>query len=94
MENNLSNIADSDLCSTCNHETGCMYRQNYKGKVIFCEEFEIEDIIEGSQYVEIQNDNNKINSENYTGLCRNCDLRKTCMLCTPAKIIWHCEEYQ
>ncbi|MFA4851871.1 MAG: hypothetical protein WC868_05570 [Bacteroidales bacterium] len=95
MENNFSNIVDSGLCSTCIHKTGCMYRKTFKGKIIQCEEFEITENSTGkSQYVKNQIDVNNSDSENYTGLCKNCDLRKTCMLYSSDKINWNCEEYQ
>jgi hypothetical protein len=30
----------------------------------------------------------------YVGLCRNCDVRETCLYRNPETIVWFCEEYK
>ncbi|MFA6922925.1 MAG: hypothetical protein WC223_01610 [Bacteroidales bacterium] len=94
MENNISNKTLSSLCSTCVHENVCMYLQSYKGNILQCEEFSTEDNQMTDKNIIIQKEENKIQEqENRTGLCKNCDLRKTCMLYSPDRVVWHCEEY-
>ncbi|MDD5571271.1 MAG: hypothetical protein PHD97_08975 [Bacteroidales bacterium] len=90
----FSNINNSSICSTCINEVSCIHRQSFKGKILQCEEFEIENTSEKSQYLKTNNeDDNKNDTENFTGLCKNCDLRKTCKLYSPDRVNWYCEEY-
>ncbi len=83
----------NDLCDTCKHYSTCVYIKNGKRPIFYCEEFEIQE----SEPVpeEPISDDSKTEEEYpvFTGLCKNCANRFTCMNAKPDKVIWHCEEY-
>lgn len=94
MDENTASINDCGLCSTCNHKTDCVTLQFYKGKILQCEEFETHEVkSENINQIEPENSDCSDDTENYFGICKNCELRKNCLNYNPDKIIWHCEEY-
>lgn len=83
----------NDLCMTCKDFSSCMYVKNGNRPVLQCEEFEVY-----SNRLVIQNKpaekrKEKACESSFTGICKNCDNRETCMNAKPERVIWHCEEY-
>jgi len=92
------------ICSTCNSHPGCLSFQNsmqINSPVLHCEEFD-----NFVPAMEIDADENgkkdfyKSPDHLYemipgrsTGLCMNCENRKTCMLPSPEGGVLYCEEY-
>ena len=84
----------NDLCTTCTHEDGCVNAVDNKRPIYYCEEFESYT----PPVAEPENDTrpveaNPADSEEYTGICINCDHRATCPNASTEGGIWHCEEY-
>ena len=83
----------NDLCTTCMNFFTCIYIKNGNRPVRHCEEFEVysyRSVIEKTPHVEPVF---KEENQTYTGICKNCRNRETCMNTKPDIIIWHCEEY-
>ena len=86
------------ICSTCNHLEECTSKKNWRGPVFFCEEFDDylppKEILL-SKKVEVDSDAFRIENEanEYSGLCVNCEHRKTCTFPKSEGGVWHCEEY-
>ncbi len=87
------------ICSTCNYAVTCSFRRDTPRPVLECDEFD--DRVAPSRAdlprlgLESQSEAVSVEkeSEQYKGLCINCEVRKTCTLRTPGDSIWHCEEY-
>ena len=84
-----------DLCSTCNHAQSCGNRGTPEKPIFYCEEFDAY-IPESPKKTSISESApiEMINSDQYKGLCSNCENRETCLLPKPEGGIWHCEEYR
>jgi hypothetical protein len=85
--------AYNDLCVTCKNFSSCLYVKNGTRPVHYCEEFEVyafRPVKESSNPVK---SNKKEEKLVFYGLCKNCGNRMTCMMASPDRIIWHCEEY-
>jgi len=86
----------NDICTTCNHYQICSNRRDRKRPIWFCEEFD--DYVPVKE-IKLETDYKasfkKVNKETqqFKGLCSNCENRKTCKLQKPNGGIWHCEEY-
>lgn len=85
-------IKYSGLCSTCRYASCCINLKSSKSTIWECELFEI------FLYKPVKEESTAINNEEndcagYTGLCKNCENRKTCRCSTSEGGIWHCEEY-
>lgn len=90
----VAEMVDSGLCSTCKHVNGCMYRETFKGKILQCEEFDVELFNDMSNQVVNKKESKATAESNSTiGLCVNCDVRKTCTLQLSEKEVWFCREY-
>ena len=85
-----------DLCSTCNHRSGCNHRGTIEKPVFYCEEFDayipVARVSLGS--ASPAGSNGKKGSGQYGGLCSNCENRETCTIRDPEGGVWHCEEYR
>ncbi len=83
----------NDLCVTCKNSSSCMYVKHGKRPVYRCEEFEV------YSYRPVNRNNAEPKQEvmednpSFTGICKNCGNRKTCMNAKPDRVIWHCEDY-
>ena len=85
-----------DLCWVCNHGSRGVNRGTTARPVFYCEEF---DAYVPVSHVSLEQasrttPNGKGGSGRLTGLCTDCENRKTCMLRGPEGGVWHCEEYQ
>ncbi len=83
------------ICSTCNYVETCSFRRDTPRPVIECDEFD--DRVEVAHKLP-QTDlesrgSSESRSDQYTGLCINCEVRATCTLRAPGLSVWHCEEY-
>ena len=94
----------NSLCMTCKNKSSCIFIENGNRPVQHCEEFEVyayRIIIKGTPPLEqkVMVDKShfrrkgKEDKPSLSGICKNCDNRKTCMNAKPERIIWHCEEY-
>ena len=88
------------LCMTCRNNTICPQARDSQHPVLYCEEFddyippEQEDFSVSTSSIEVEkSDEEKKISENYKGLCVNCENRKNCTILKPSGGVWHCEEY-
>ena len=86
------------LCSNCKYAGNCVSLTNSRQPINQCEEFELmphREDKKAKKKKEFYNYDEIVSELNiYTGLCKNCELRKECALCSPDKVIWQCEEYQ
>ena len=88
------------LCSTCKNAPFCTFSRDRQKPVLNCEEFEVDTDplvknAENDDPVEIVSaDAGKKDLNKFTGLCINCDNRRTCTFPKPEGGIWHCEEYK
>jgi hypothetical protein len=85
------------LCMTCNNVSTCVYRKRYKKPVWHCEEFDNYVLPKYNQIL-IMNDDEFLGiqqkeTNQFKGLCSNCDDRYSCKYPKPESGIWHCEEY-
>ena len=87
------------ICSTCNHAETCSFRRDTPRPVLECDEFDDHvdlprrDLLRGDLELKSSAVSSESGSEQYTGLCVNCEVRTTCTLRTIGQSIWHCEEY-
>ncbi|MBU0717455.1 MAG: hypothetical protein KJ749_04330 [Planctomycetes bacterium] len=90
------------LCMTCNNEPSCFHHAR-RGPALFCETFD--DYVSvtvriGDRMTSPSADASMAiraaegDATKYTGLCMNCDHRRTCGHPKPAGGIWHCEDYR
>lgn len=86
---------DKNLCVNCKFRDSCHFVKNSSEPILFCEEFELEKQTELKLVQHNENSQADINSssEEFKGLCRNCEKRDTCTYPKPEGGIWHCEEY-
>lgn len=92
-QNDSQNRRFNDLCDSCKNLPTCVYIKNGKRPVLYCEEFEIHEVQQVKDDTHQVDSNAEEESPVFTGLCKNCDNRFTCMNAKPDRIIWHCEDY-
>jgi hypothetical protein len=84
------------ICTTCNDASTCLNARNSKNPTWFCEQFDdysapkVESFDMNSYLSSLSKEKY---SENYKGLCMNCENRHTCAECNTQGGIWHCENY-
>ncbi|KPK83462.1 MAG: hypothetical protein AMS27_12765 [Bacteroides sp. SM23_62_1] len=83
----------NDLCDTCNHLATCVYIKKGKRPVLYCEEFEILESTPPPEVLKLPEPKVEEEYPVFSGLCKDCGNRKTCMNAKPDVVIWHCEEY-
>jgi hypothetical protein len=83
----------NDLCVTCKNFSTCMYAESANRPVHFCEEFEVYSYRPANENPNPDPPEMKEEKIVFYGLCKNCGNRMTCMMASPDRIIWHCEEY-
>ena len=94
------NMQDRSLCSNCENDPDCNFKKNFQKPSFYCEEFEVAACppvettkkaksVAGKPINVKDEDSGKL-----TGLCSNCDNRRTCTFPKPEGGIWHCEEYR
>ncbi|MCD6217916.1 hypothetical protein J7L05_08670 [bacterium] len=82
------------ICSTCKHSAGCAYLRNHTEPIFHCNEFEtIEAETATTAVAEPRTESEQADTENFKGLCVNCEKRHECKINKPESGIWHCEEY-
>lgn len=88
------------LCVNCNNRNSCSYLASIKGPVICCEEYDNYTPVE--QNIPVLPKNNPgethsaidIVSNEFQGLCINCEHNSECKSARLPGGIWHCEEYR
>jgi len=83
----------NDLCVSCKKFTSCIYVKNGNRPVYYCEEFEVSSYQPEKESSPADISEKKEEKKEFCGLCKNCGNRMTCMMASPDRIIWHCEEY-
>ena len=84
------------LCASCKNADNCEYLKIAQKPVLQCAEFQGF----GSRPMkEVPENKSKKNDEadessKFMGLCRTCEIRKTCKYPKPEGGVWHCDEYQ
>jgi hypothetical protein len=88
------------LCLTCKKADTCNFPRDIDHPIMNCDEFDGYVLPKKSKETpymlksrSASNHKNK-GITKYTGLCINCDNRKTCTYPKSGKTIWCCEEYQ
>jgi len=83
------------ICSTCNYAETCSFRRDTPRPVLECDEFDDRvEVPRNLPRTDLESrGSSESTSEQYKGLCINCEVRVTCTLRTPGVSIWHCEEY-
>lgn len=86
------------LCSTCNSMENCIRRRNWRGPVLFCEEFDDTVVVEVHRSAAVKKAPVKdvipvTEAQSYRGLCVNCAHRDRCCFAKADGGVWHCEEY-
>ncbi len=85
------------LCVNCNYKDGCTYCASAKGPVVCCEEFDafipIQQLPSRNSNLESKVDDISYSNE-FTGLCMNCDNNSICKSAGTPGGVWHCEEYE
>lgn len=71
-----------ELCPSCVHRDGCVFRKDSDKVVIQCEQFEVR---ASAGYVHTLPEK---------GLCLNCDKAPLCHLPKETSGVWRCEEYE
>ena len=95
-----TNMEYRSLCSSCKNDPDCTFKKNRPKPSLYCEEFEVDtspSVKTTGKYKSPETtsvDAEEDDSSKFTGLCINCDNRKTCAFPKPEGGIWHCEEYQ
>ena len=89
------------LCVNCMHKEHCSFLTTAQGPVICCEEYEV--FTSGSQTESALPPKNnpdetppavRTYSDEFQGLCINCENNSFCNTARIPGGIWHCEEYQ
>ncbi len=93
IKNDSTNKQYNDLCDTCKNLSTCVYIKTGKRPVLYCEEFEIHEVRKVQDVPPLIDPKTEEEHPVFTGLCKNCDNRRTCMNAKPDRVIWHCEEY-
>jgi hypothetical protein len=89
------------LCMTCNNEPTCFHRAR-RGPALFCETFD--DYVPATARIDARMPAPSAvaapparaavaDETTHTGLCMNCEQRRTCGHPKPAGGVWHCEDY-
>ena len=85
----------NDLCTTCNHYEICSKRGDRRRPIWFCEEFDnyvpVKELKLGTDS-KVSFEPVEKETQQFKGLCVNCENRKDCKLHRPNGGIWHCEE--
>lgn len=88
------------LCLTCKQANTCNFPRDIGRPIMNCEEFDgyvLHKTSKETPYRVHSRSSSTCRSKEiteYTGLCINCDNRKTCSFPKSGKTVWCCEEYQ
>jgi len=88
--------AAAGLCSTCKNDPTCMYEAASNSAVLQCEQFELAPPAKAARPAPTKAQplsSTATDTNGYTGLCSNCENRKTCIYPKPEGGVWHCDEY-
>ena len=81
------------ICVNCDSKDDCAYRQDPDKPILFCEQYEVSTIPPQKISLIKQEKQTETESNNFRGLCMNCESRSSCMFPKPEGGVWHCEEY-
>jgi hypothetical protein len=81
------------ICVNCESKDDCVYRQNPDKPILFCEQYEVPVTPSQNLSIKRQEQQTEPESNNFRGLCINCEKRSSCMFPKPEGGVWHCEEY-
>ena len=91
------NIYRIRLCSNCKNISKCTFSNDSNRPAFYCEEFEIEEMpslnITKKDRTPPMNSHLAKNSSGFSGLCSDCENRRTCKFPRLEGGVWHCEEY-
>ncbi len=98
----MGDMRQYGLCSTCNSIETCINRKNWKGPVMFCEEFDdCGPVVTTGKTAQSAKKDTEIALPEKTkaaakrrGLCVNCLHCETCTFPIVEGGVWHCEEYE
>lgn len=88
------------LCINCNNKENCSYLALMKGPVWCCEEYDAYTPEQQNSNVLLKNNpgktptNSNTYSNEFQGLCMNCEHNSECKSASLPGGIWHCEEYR
>jgi hypothetical protein len=80
-----------DLCCICVYDSTCIYRGDAKQPKLCCELFDVDVSAPAFRSAAACDDADAIDGK--SGLCYNCENRKTCTIRSLEGDVWHCEEY-
>jgi len=88
------------LCLTCKQANTCSFPRDFNRPILQCEEFDgyvLPKISKETPFkasLKTVSGSRKKEVAKHTGLCTNCENRKTCTYPKTGKTIWCCEEYE
>ncbi len=92
----LKDYEIQSICNTCIHAEGCIYRGDGNRTIISCDDFDPVDGPVGTRKVKKKTSlkADHTNSQEYKGLCANCNHRHNCQYACSETGVWYCEEYK
>lgn len=88
-----STVEHNDLCTTCNNPPVCDSTKAKRRPVHNCEQFDNHVPPKPVFRISKEKPDEEPDYSGYTGICKNCEIRETCMSSGTEGGIWHCEEY-
>ena len=88
------------LCVNCNNKNHCSYLTSMKGPIWCCEEYDNYTPVQQNISVlpksnpGVTQTNVKMYSNEFQGLCMNCENNSECKSAGLPGGVWHCEEYR
>lgn len=93
MKTTILKNVPAGLCPTCNHSGNCVHRNDFRGVVFQCEEYNGSEPLR-EKMSKVPKDDSPQPYSSLKGLCMNCDFASTCTLPKPETGIWFCNEYK
>jgi hypothetical protein len=87
------------LCMSCKNASSCTFPRDPTRPAFYCEEFEVATTASTMSFGEDRglvtgSDASDEDSEEFIGLCSDCEVRRDCTFPKPEGGIWCCEEYR
>lgn len=95
----VSPVCELGICSTCIHQSTCLFLKASHNPVWFCDEFCDDSAAAGEERKAPVVESKPASEVNFgeaqrIGLCTNCESRKECMHRRPGEPVWECEDYK
>jgi len=86
----------SGLCVSCKNAPKCDYLKIAKKPVLQCSEFQGFESrpMKKAPDLKPKKPEEADDASKFMGLCRTCEIRKTCKYPKPEGGVWHCDEYE